>query len=224
LTGRIIIGLLILVELPAIAQTTLPSTQPAAVDQSTPKGALKVFFRAEASSDGNALLTILLAENPAQKHMIAAMADKKNADRDLTAALSKQFPAQWPSDPRQTAMKDLPGIFDQIDLSEQTVGHDTAQVKAQNADSPPFTVRRVDGQWRIPLAVIMPTDDPAKLETDARQIEIQVGVMRQAAGDVAAGKYSTFDQAVQDIKQRMFTAALEDHDASKTATAPVTGP
>ena len=220
---RIITGVLFLLAIPVSAQTTLPSTQPAAIDQSTPKGTLKLFFQAEASSDGTPLLTILLGDDATQKQMIVAMADKKNADRDLTGALWKQFPAQWPSDPRQRAVKDLPQIFAQIDQSNLTIDHDTAQVKAQSATSPPFTLKRVDGQWRIPLAVIVPVDDAAKLQAYSRQIEVQVGVMRDATADVAAGKYPTFDQAVQDIKQRIFTAELADHNAAKAATGPAGG-
>ena len=48
--------------------------------------------------------------------------------------------------------------------------------------------------------------------------------MQSAATDVTAGKYATQDLAVQDIKQRMYTAALDDHAASTQPLNQAAGP
>src|ERR1700722_10198227 len=190
----------------AFAQTTAPS-----LDQSTPRGALKLFFSAQAREDGDVLPFLLIADNPAQQRLIAAVAAQKNADLALTNALVAKFPDQWKSDPRAAQLAALPAVFDKIDQCEQHIDGGTATLRAAGSDQPPVTLKRVNGKWRLPLEVLAPAADPATTEARAHQIEIQVNVMRQAAADVAGGRYSSKDEAIQDVKQRMYTAALADH-------------
>jgi hypothetical protein len=199
--------------LPVFAQTTLPS-----FDQATPRGALKLFFSAQTHDDGDAMQALLISDNPAEQHIIAAVADQKNADKVLTDALIAKFPDQWKSDPRKAEAADLSSIFDNIDQAELQITGDTATLHAAGSDQPPFTLKRINGRWRIPLAVLFQSLDPADLENRAHQIEIQVEVMREAAKDVAAGKYSTKEEAADEVKQRIFTAALADHTAATQAT------
>jgi hypothetical protein len=202
------------------AQTTAPSTAPSvAVDQSTPRGAIKVYFLANARGDGAALRGLLLGESPAQDHLIAAIADQKDADRVLTDAIAGKFPDEQNPDPRQAALGELPAIDAKIDGSGEQITGDTAAVNSGSGDRP-FRLKRVDGKWRIPLEVLRQDVDPDKLEHAAHQIEIQVQAMRGGADDVAAGKYATRAEAVQGINQQMFSAALADHDATQPAAGP----
>src|ERR1700679_3061790 len=95
--AALILSFVLLIQSNVFAQTTAPATQPAAaLDQTTPRGTLKLFFAANASSDGNAMKPLLLAGNPAEGHMIAAVCDKRDADRLLTDALRDKFPKEWP--------------------------------------------------------------------------------------------------------------------------------
>jgi hypothetical protein len=215
------------------AQTTAPATLPtelaastqpsAAIDLTTPRGALKVFFTADAGSDGAALSSVLLPDGASQQHMVTALADQKTADRELTDALKAKFPDQWKTDPRQEQMQQLPGVYDTIDRAEQTQDGDTATLKVGGGEGSPLTLKKVNGQWRIPLAALIQSVDDGKLDSDAHQIDIQVKVMNSAASDVAAGKYATQESAVEDIKKRMMTAAVDDHAAAKQATGQATG-
>jgi hypothetical protein len=93
---------------------------------------------------------------------------------------------------------------------------------APGADKP-FTLRRTEGKWRIPVSAMFPNVDPATLVGQAHQIEIQVTVMRAGAADVAAGKYASASEAIEDVKKRIFDAALADHKATST-TEPQTQP
>ena len=195
--------------------TTSASTQPAAaVDQTTPRGALKVFFAADAGSDGASLQSVLLADGPAQQHMVDALSGQKTADRTLTDALKSKFPDQWKVDPREEQQKQLPGVYDTIDKAAQTLEGQTATLKVGDGPAPPLTLKNVNGQWRIPLASLIQSIDNEKIDSDAHQIDIQIKVMQAAATDVSSGKYATQALAVEDIKKRMLTAALDDHAAS----------
>jgi hypothetical protein len=202
---------------PASAQTTNPSPP----DSSSPRGVLKLFFSADARGDGDAMKALLVADSPSAQQLIDAIGDQKKADHDLTGALVARFPDQWKNDPRQAAVADLPQIFARIDQAQQHIDGDSATLQAAGADSSPFTLKRVGGQWRIPLTVLSAGGNSDELQNRAHQIEIQVAVMRQAAIDVAAGKYASQSDAVEDIKRRIYTAALADHvAATQAATQP----
>jgi hypothetical protein len=227
---------------PSFGQTTAPSspamTQPAgaadtaaavALDQSTPRGVLKLFFLANARGDGNAIRALIVTENPAEEKMAAAMADKKNADRELTAALNARFPDPGKPDPGNAdaapdaapdEQTQLAPVFAKIDASQQILDGDTATLSAATDTSgdtaPPFTLKRVAGKWMIPLAALIQNVDADILLQQSHQIEIQVEVMRSAARDVTGGKYATKAAAIEDAKKRMFDAAVADHVAAAT--------
>lgn len=223
-----IVGLsLLLLTLPALGQTEGPATEPttlpsAPLDQTTPRGTLKLYFTAGANSDGDAIASLLLAGDFAEEHMIAALAAARNCDRQLTEAMMKRFPDQWKVDPRAQANKELPGVYQAIDRADERISGDIATIQAAGAKSP-LTLRRVGQKWFIPLGSIIGSPGPEALEQRAHQIMIQVQVMRGAITDVNAGKFATQDAAVADIKQRMITTALADHQAH-AATQPTTQP
>jgi hypothetical protein len=214
--------LAILAAHPALAQTAAPATLPsAAIDQSTPEGTLKLFFQAEARSDGQTLRDVLLPSNHAEEIIIDAIADKNDADRELTTALRAKFPDPTRPDPRDEAELQLPAIFQKIDQSDQQITGDTATLKAAGPGGQPFTLKRVDGKWRIPLDVLFANVSPDLLRDQAHQIELQVTIMRSGAADVTAGKYATAADAIADVKKEIFTAALADHAAAtRAATRP----
>jgi hypothetical protein len=206
----------------ALAQTTAPSTQPAvALDQTTPRGTLKLFFAANAASDGNAMKSLIQAGNPAEDHMIAAICDKRDADRLLTDALRDKFPKEWPGDPRAQEESQLPQIYQKVDASAQSITGDTATLKAPDAQAVPLTFKLVNGKWLMPLGVLVQDTDPDHLEANAHQIDVQVKVMRDATADVKAGKYADMTKAVEDVKERIFDANVADHAAAtQAATQP----
>jgi hypothetical protein len=216
---------------PALAQTPepapvpdpTPATAPVAVaplDQTSPRGTMKLYFTAGAHSDGDALGSLLLASNFPEEHMIAALVAARNCDRDLTAALMKKYPDNWKVDPRVEAEKQLPAVYNTIDQSDQEISGNIATLQAPGAKSP-LTFRLVAGKWFIPLASIIGSPPPEELEQRSHQIMIQANTMRSAIDDVNAGKYATQDAATSDIKKRMMEAALADHQA---ATQPATQP
>jgi len=202
---------------PATAPSIAPTSQPAVpLDQSTPRGTMKLFFDSDARSDGSELKKILLGTTPAEKHVISAMADKTDADRELTDALIAKYPNPNRPDPRKEALVHLPEVLAKIDQSTEVITGDTATLTATDANARPFPLKRFDNNWCIPLNTFLSITDPDRLESSARAIDIQVQVMRDGARAIAAGKYPTEAEAVQDIKQKMVAAPLADHTAAAT--------
>jgi hypothetical protein len=222
LPAALILSIAVLLQSNALAQTTAPSTQPAAaLDQTSPRGTLKLYFTADASKDGAAMKPLLLAANPAEAHMVNAWCQSRTADRTLTDAMRAEFPKEWPADPRAQATADLPQIYQKVDDSAQVITGDTATLKATDAQAVALTFKLVNGKWVMPLAVLLQDTDSDHLEANAHQIDIQVKVMQAAAADVAAGKYADMNKAVEDVKSRIFDASVADHAAS---TEPTTQP
>ena len=206
----------------AAGQSTAPSTQPVAADQSTPRGTIKLLYSAEATSDGKVFRQVMLTTSSAQEKMADAIADKTDASREFQAALFKKFPEVWQNvDPDKKGIYDLPRVLDLIDHAIELIDGDTAKVQMMNSQAVPLTLKRSNGKWLLPMDVFVQGEQPDNtLEQNAHQIEIQVKAMRQGADDVLAGKYKSAGDAEQDVKQRMFTAALDDHAAATQQTKP----
>jgi hypothetical protein len=198
-----------------LAQTTMPATTQAGLDQSTPRGALKLFFECKARSDGDGMRQILLPSSPAQEQIVAALADQNNAARDLSQALETRFPQDGPT-PSELAERQLPPVFEKIDQSKLTIDGDDATLISPNPDAKPFMFHRKDGKWRIPLSALLTDVDSAKLMKQAHQIEVQVVVMRAGAADVNAGKFTSASEAIEDLKKQMYDAAMADRTAAST--------
>jgi hypothetical protein len=194
----------------ALAQTTETTTAPViAVDQMTPRGALKLYLTADARSDGEALRQVLIGDDEAQKAMILVIAGRKDADRKLTAALAAKFPEQWTTDPKAAADAALARELPAVDRVAEKIDRDTATLQGPGAADRPFTLRRIDGKWCIPLAVLKQDVDPATLERDRQAIGAEIQVMQTAGDDVAAGKYASLKEAVDAIKNQLLQAALK---------------
>lgn len=205
------------------AAVTEPSTNPTTApvvpaDQTTPRGAVKMFFAANIRGDGPGLQSLLLGENPAEDGLIAAMGEQKTADHDLADALQAKFPQEMKVDPAKRADEQVALVGPQIDAADEHVEGDTATVSGRGGGKP-FTLKRVDGRWRIPLSVLVRNADPEKLRKATHQIDIQVKVMRDAVADVNAGKYASIQEAQQGVKQKLFMEALADHQRSTSQPA-----
>ncbi len=213
---------LVLLVAASFAQTTLPSSP---LDQTTPRGTLKLFFLADSRSDGAALKPLVQTANPSEEKIVATMSAKKSADLELTTALATKFPDSTQPAPKLPTEADLAPVFEKIDEATQNITADTATLSASGETAPPFTLKKVGDKWMIPLSVLLPSVEPEVLAQQSHQIEIQINVMKAATTDVNGGKYATRAEAIEGIKKQIFDAAIADHAAAAgAATKPATQP
>jgi hypothetical protein len=220
----LILPALALADQPATAPApdVSPATQPAtaisfaAVDQTTPKGALKVLLTAITLGDGETLKHVVHAPNDLEASLVTAMGDQKSADRKLTDALYARFPAESP-DPKVYRAKIMADTFTGIDAGVETINGDTATVTVRSSKNPP-QMRKVDGQWMVEFASLAKglTDDaiPQHIKT----IQVESAIMNKGADDVAAGKYAKLADALQDIAAQLSKATAAA--ASQPTTQP----
>ena len=188
---------------------TMPTTEPTgiAVDQTTPRGALKFFLSAEARGDGDQLKQVLRAESPEQESFLDAMAEQKSADRDLANAMMDKFPNAG-FDPRARRDQQLAMVLPKIDLVKEDIVGDTATLSSSNSANPKgttFTLKKVDDKWYIPLSALI---RPESMDTGIHMFSIQTAIMKQGMNDVNSGQYATLSDAASSIAHKMHDALV----------------
>ena len=201
---------IMLLPLLAAAPATAPTT-----DQSTPKGALKMFARALDAGDRQRILTLLQADNEQEKKLAGATADLAEATAKLRDAAGKTFGAE-----KSRALGvDATGTADalkRIDAATETVTGDRASMRTPDADGPPLTLVKRDGVWRVPVSELSKDVEQADIDKNLADLNRQTVLMRELALEVAAQKYATAIEARQALDKRILSSSLPPI----TATAP----
>jgi hypothetical protein len=196
------------VMLAGAAPTTIP------IDQSTPRGALKVFSRALDAGDRKAIAASLAADSDQDKKIAAMTADLAEAAASLRKASIKAFGAEASRplgvDPAASA-----DAIARIDSSIESLDGDRATVRPADNEGPPMTLIKRDGQWLVPVSELSKDVKPADIERNLADIAAQIRVMHEIAAEVAAGKFATAVNARQVLDQRISRLAMP-------ATAPAT--
>jgi hypothetical protein len=215
--SRFIVCLIVCLSVSSAWSQTLPTTQAGvSVDQSTPRGTLKVLTSAMESGDGAKIRAVFQAETPLEEQMATAMSQMAEAIvkmRKAALAKFKENAVSLTGDP--TALfKELA----RLDTVEETIEGDTAKV-TPNANGKPIVMRRVGDDWKIPISEIAKNADQAQIESKLRQYQMMIKVTNEFADDILANKYKTGDEASQAYNGRITRASAEG-----TTTAPTTGP
>jgi hypothetical protein len=191
----------------ALAPTTAP------VNQSTPKGALKLFSKALDSGDRNAILASLAADSEQDHKVAAATADLAEAVAQLRAATVKAFGPEKSRalgvDP--TSQSDA---AQRIDTAIETIEGDKATVRAADNEGPPTQLVRRDGRWLMPVAELSKDVESADVDKNLADIAQQIKAMREIAAEVAAGKFKTAVDARQALDERIVGSAMPATQAS----------
>ena len=207
-------------------QVATPTSMP--VDQSSPQGTLKLFSQAMVSGDVESIRSILLAETDAERKIAGVLADRAGAVARLQKA-SARFPGQE-SQAQNTATA-LAAAHERIDASQVILNGPTATVNVSSNDpgvpGQQMTMKQVDGQWRIPMSGVAPTDaTAAEIDQRVEVASIETIAIGEIATEINDGKYTAMDEAAQAMQGKVMTAmAKRQADAqAKTTTQPTTAP
>jgi len=207
----------------ADAAAVRATTKPVAVDQSTPRGAVKVFAIAVQSGQADKLREVLEAASPAEEQVVGAMGDAAAAAAVLRAAATEKFGAE-----AARAMAGGPptvGDIDKVDWAAERVDGDRATVDLGGGAVAMRLVRRREAGWRIAVGGLVPVDDPktgAKIVPGLRAL---ARTMTETAGEIRAGRYKSAAEAKEVLTTRTqaaVAAALAAAEAA-AATQPSTG-
>ncbi|MCS7033755.1 MAG: hypothetical protein NZ561_07140 [Phycisphaerae bacterium] len=209
-------------EAPPAEPSTPPAPAPVQVvpmDQSTPRGALKVMT--QALEDGNAELArrVLLIESDEQERWAEAMLSLASAGAEVKRVSVARFGEEGAQAIVGDTAMAIAMAMGAIDRSTEELDGERAIVRSADSQEAPVELVRRDGLWRLPMKAIIGDADPEVLRETAQRMVRQVTAMRSFTADVSADKFASPGDAAQALQLRMVQAVFAPEGQSP-ATQP----
>lgn len=207
MTLRVVIAMAMLVGVPWLnAQQTHPTTAPA-IDASTPRAALRTLSLAMRDGDVATIKRSFLAANPAEAKMVEADAEMSAALADLRRAAVAAFGEQGAKTITGDTAAGSAESLARIDGADITSTGDTATVTYRDEKQSPFILRRIEGEWKIPVSELGKPLDKAALDQRLSDLSIQTAVVRDIIKSIQSHKFATPEQAREAWQTRILQAA-----------------
>lgn len=188
------------------AQQTHPTTAPA-IDAATPRAALRTLSLAMRDGDVATIKRMFLAANPSEAKMVEADAEMAAALADLRraaiAAYGEQAAKALTGDTAAGSAESLA----RIEAADITSTGDTATVAYRDQKQSPFILRRVEGEWKVPVSEIGKPLDKAALDQRLSDLSVQTAVLRDIIKSIQDHKFATPEQAREAWQSRILQAA-----------------
>lgn len=188
------------------AQQTHPTTAPA-IDASTPRTALRTLSVAMRDGDVATIKRLFLAANPAEAKMVEADAEMAAALADLRRAAVAAFGEQGAKTITGDTAAGSTESLARIDGADITATGDTATVAYRDEKQSPFVLRRVEGEWKVPVSELGKPLDRAALDQRLSDLSIQTAVVREIIKRIQDHKFPTPEQAREAWQGRILQAA-----------------
>lgn len=199
---------------PATAPTTAPETAPVvdatAISPDSPKGVGLRLVDALAHGDADAAIA-LIVDPDAVGPTVTALAEMSNAMREL---VDKAI-AKWGDEGQMIAMADPSRRMHQrISAAEERIEGDTAVLTAPTVPEP-MMLQRVNGQWKIDLALGQSAEEMKRLIPFlTRSAELA----RETAEEIDAGKFNSAAEMSQAMATKMQQAMQQQQQQSQEQT------
>jgi hypothetical protein len=198
------------------------SSGQADVNDTSPRGVLKLLAAALRDGDPERIRAVMHAATPAESKMVTAMAEMARAMSALQKAAVKQFGRE--------AAKEVVGDTDatdaeskaRIDSADVKISGDTATVTMEDGEETPVVLKRVAGHWKLPMSELSKGADPAALEERLVALADQARLVRDLAGEIESGKYNTPAQAHEAWQSRAMQASMQKRPDKKPDPRQVT--
>jgi hypothetical protein len=194
------------------------------IDPSTPRGALKSLVSAMESGDTDKIKSLIATTNPSEDKMVAAMAGMSEAQKKFRDAANGAYGPAATQLTGDTAAASATGLA-KIDGAKETITGDSAVVDSgPDSGTPPITLNKANGTWKIPIHELSRGVDPASINQRLDDLSFMTGLINESAGEIAKGDYKTPQDAGKAIQSKMMVAAMKrSAAASQPATMPADG-
>jgi hypothetical protein len=196
------------------AQTTRPTTMPQD-DVSTIRSVLRKLNRAMSEGEIPVITGLFLASDEAEQRMVDADAQMAAALADLHRAAKKTFGAEGAKLITGDTAAGSAQSMARIDGAEIKPEGDTATVVYPDQKQPPFVLKKVEGQWRIPISQTGRPVDPKVLDERLADLAVQRQVVQEVTRQILAKKFETADQAREAWRSRIVQAATSQPTREK---------
>jgi len=221
------------VGLVAAQPAAAPATQPLEpVDQTTPKGALKMLSRATQAGETGTLKGLFHATTPQQQKIVDSMIDRAEVFAKFRAALVSKFGEDAATKLTDTSAADEASAEARIEQAAVKVDNDKASVVMKSdvpgdPDPDPMQMVKVDGKWKLPMATMTEGMDVAAVDSGLRRMKLISEAVTQTTADVTSGKFQSPDEVNDAIRGKLASAMLAEAAsaaAANPATRPATAP
>lgn len=189
----------------ASSQTTRPATAPA-IDASTPRAALRTLNLAMRDGDVETIKRMFLSVNPGEAKMVEADADMAAALADLRRAAIAAYGEQAAKTITGDTTAGSAQSLARIEGAEITSTADSATVTYRDEKQSPYFLRRIDGEWKVPVSEQGKPLDKAALDQRLSDLSGQTAVVRDIIKGIQDHKFTTPEQARQAWQSRIFQA------------------
>ena len=196
----------------AAAQSNPPSTRPStapagqAADVQSVKDALKQLAVALQQGDRAAIGEVLHAATPDERKMLGAMADMAAALANLHRSAVDAFGAEGAHDLTGDAGDSADEEVARIESARVDVKGEEASVQFPEDEGPSYTLRRVDGRWRVPMAELCRDIAAEELEQRFADLAAQTQLISELSAEVTAGKYKSAANAAEAWNSKIMQA------------------
>jgi len=182
----------------ALASLATAATAPAPPDATTPKGAMKSFYRALEIGDALAVRSLLSASNDREKQFADAFADFLVAARNLGLSVKGKFAASGDALSRGLPAREEMAA---VGSAEIHTDGDAATVKL-SGQAKPLKLTKSGGTWRLDVASyagVAPDAMPAQTAT----FKEMAGAFNTVAHDIDGDKFASAQDAQRALQQKL---------------------
>jgi hypothetical protein len=208
---------------PAAAPATAPATTQASipVDQTTPRGALKVLTVAMNKGDADKVKAVFAPSNPMETKMVNAVLTQQATIMQFHDAAVAAFGAD-------EAKKLPPGDTDAavaqsllaLDKFPESITGDTATVGEGDAI---IHLKKQGDNWTLPVSLLAPQITADNVDQQLAQMSEQGKILSDLTTEMKAGKYKTVEDAGKALQLKALQQAMAHAGAaSQPSTAPAT--
>lgn len=206
--------------LPATEPASQPATQPATQSADSPRVAYERLVVAMQQGDGQTIRQLIQTKGDDEQRLIDALIDYSQAVVRLRQSAVETYGAAssrgLTGDPADHEKR-----LTAIRQSQQQIDGDRATLTVNSPDTPVILLRRVEGQWRVPLREMLPNLEPAQVAQQVEETTLQVRAFDETTADILAGKYHTADEAAQVLRGRLIRPTTEPAAPTTATTQPL---
>lgn len=188
------------------APETGPASAPA-FDASTPRAALRTLSIAMRDGDVATIKQLFLAANSPESKMVQADAEMAAALADLRRAAVASYGERGAKTITGDAASASAESLARIDAADVAINGDSATVAYRDEKESPHVLRRVKGEWKIPVSELGKPLDQAALDQRLADLSVQTAVVREIIRGMKAHKFATPEQAREAWQTRILQAA-----------------
>ncbi len=163
------------------------------------------------------ILQVMEYDNALQKRMAEAIARMAAAQAHLKQVSLKAFGKEGSRGLLGDAAADDSQAA--LDSASEHIDGDHATVSIP--DGAAITLKRVDGEWKVPLGEISKGQSDEAINDRVLEISHQAAIYEEAAAEVISGKYKASEQVAEALRARLLKAATQPatqpHEHTPTA-------